>query len=119
MPKGFLRPQALKWFCQEIETLITKHNCNKICIKKCEPIAQKGNTYETRVEHETTTFIAAGNHGIKAVTKKVNATIAKDLGQKGRAKYLKTTLDTSVIPDFDNRAVNERDAILAAWSELP
>ncbi|MEL6949082.1 MAG: hypothetical protein AAGM16_02990 [Pseudomonadota bacterium] len=117
MPKGLHRPQSLSWFCQEIDLLISQNKCTQICIKKTEPMASKGNSYEARVEHETTAYIAAANHGIKAVYKKVNATIAKDLGLKGKGKYLKT-FDTSMISDFEKRTSKEQDAIIVAWSNL-
>lgn len=117
MPKGLHRPQTLSWFCQEIELLVSQNNCSQICMKKTEAMARKGNHYEMRVEHETTAFVAAANHGIKAVYKKVNATIAKDLGLKGKGKYLKT-FDTTAIPDFEERTANEKDAIMVAWSNL-
>ena len=118
MPKGLHRPQTLSWFCQEIELLISQNGFTKICIKNTEAMARKGNTYEMRVDHEAAAFIAAANHGIKSVFKKVNATIAKDMGLKGKGKYLKT-FDTSPIADFDQRTGKEQDAIMAAWSELP
>jgi len=52
------------------------------------------------------------------IFKKVKSTIAKDLGLKGRGHYLRTELDTSVIPGFAGKPDKEKEAILAAWSEL-
>jgi hypothetical protein len=62
-------------------------------------------------------MLAGGARGMRAVFKKVKSTIAKDLGQKGRSKYL-ANLDTSWAPTFDGFSDKEKEAIQAAWSEL-
>lgn len=117
-PKGFSRAQTLKWLVHEIESIFERHKeISIIVLKRFEGMA-KGNSYEERVEGEATAFIAAANTGIKAVYKKKGATIAKDLGLKGKAKLLKAELDTSVIPEFENYSEKVRDAVLAGWSEL-
>jgi hypothetical protein len=46
----------------------------------------------------------------------MSSTISKDLGLKGKGKYLKTKLDTSPIKDFENYAQKVQEAILVAWS---
>ena len=47
-------------------------------------------------------IVAGANAGLRRIQRKVSATIAKDLGLKGRARYLRTKLDTSQIPEFAN-----------------
>jgi hypothetical protein len=49
------------------------------------------------------------------VYRKTKPTIAKDLGLKGKGKYL-DTLDCSVFPDYDNEKEKIKEAILVAWS---
>jgi hypothetical protein len=116
-PKGFSKPESLKWLLQEIEDLITKYKVEKIVMNKFEGKI-RGNTYEDRVEHEAVVYLAASNKGIASVFKKVKGSIAKDLGLKGRAGYLNTSLNTSLIKDFDKHSDKSRDSILAGWSKL-
>jgi hypothetical protein len=116
-PKGYSKPQSLKWFLQEIEAKVAKHDIGRMVVKRSER-GTWGNAYEDRVEHEAMVSLAGANLGRKAVFKKVKSTIAKNLGLKGRGHYLKTTLDTSVIQGYDERSDKEKEAILAAWSEL-
>ena len=116
-PKGFSKAHSVRWFYQEIETLITNYMIKRISIKASEAItAQK--SLEDRIEHEAMIFLAAANHNIREVSKKRKNTIAKDLGVKGKASYL-AKLDTTPIPDFDKYNDKLKDAILTAWSELP
>jgi hypothetical protein len=116
-PKGFTKPQSLKWFYQEIEGLLARHEIQKIVIKSFEG-RFRGNLYEDRVEHEAMVSLAAANRAIRGVFKKVKSTIAKDLGLKGRPRYL-STMDTSMLPEFKSYPTTTKDAVLAAWSELP
>jgi len=116
-PRSYAKPRSLWWFFQEIEQIITKHNIKKIIVKGFEG-PTRGKTYEERVEYESAVFIAAAKNGISAVFRKVKSTIAKDLGLKGRAHYLQTKLNTSVITGYVEKPEKEKDAILAAWSEL-
>ncbi|MCX2982712.1 hypothetical protein EYC98_17760 [Halieaceae bacterium IMCC14734] len=117
-PKGFHRSQTLKWLVQEIDGIFARHEgISIVTIKRFEG-RSKGNTFEERVENEATAYIAAANVGLKAVYKKMGSTLAKDLGLKGKAKLLKTELDTSMIPNFSDYGDKEKDAILSAWSEL-
>ena len=116
-PCNFAQPRSLLWFVQEIEQLLSRHNINKIVIKGFEGRA-RGKSYQERVEYESAIFIAAAKNGLNAVFRKVKSTIAKDLGLKGRAHYLQTSLDTSVIAGYAAKPEKEKDAILAAWSEL-
>jgi hypothetical protein len=117
-PKGFTKPQSLKWLAQEIDGFLKTHQIEKIVMNRFEGRGLRKLAYEDRVEHEAAVYIAAANSGMKAVFKKVKSTIAKDLGLKGRARYLAAGLDTSLIPDFQTYSDKVRDATLAAWSEL-
>ena len=116
-PPNYCKARSLQWLFREVSDLITKHNVKKIVMKRFEG-KSRGNTYEDRVEHEAVVYLAAAEKGITGVFKKVNRTIAKDLGLKGMARYLQTSLDTSMIPKFKARSEKEQDAIRAAWSEL-
>ena len=117
-PKGFSKPQSLKWLLQEIDGLIIKYQIEKIVMNKSEARV-RGNPYEDRVEHEAMVYLAASNHqSIKSIVKKVKSSIAKDLGLKGKARYLDTSLNKSLIKDFANYSDKSQDAILAGWSKL-
>ena len=116
-PKGFSNPESLKWLLQEIESLITRYSVEKIVMNRFAG-RSRGSIYEDRVEHEAMVYLAASNQGITSVSKKVKSSIAKDLGLKGRAHYLDTSLNTSLIKDFDNYSDKSKDAIRAGWSEL-
>lgn len=115
-PSGYSRPQSLKWFSHEIEDLIRKNPGIKvICVKGAEPLARKAGAFVCRVENEAIVFLVAANHGIKAIFRKTKPTIAKDLGVKGKSRYLET-LDYSVFSEYDKEKVKTQEAILAAWS---
>jgi len=116
-PRGFNTQQNLVWFLREIEALLDKFDIEMIVTKEFEG-RKRDKSFVARVEHEAMVYMAAANHGITAVFKKRKCTIAKDLGLKGRARYLSTKLDTSPIPDFNSYSDKTQDAILAAWSEL-
>lgn len=116
-PEGFSKSESLKWLLREIESLITKYKVKKIVMNKFQGRI-RGNTYEDRIEHEAMVYLAASNQGIIHVFKKVKSSIAKDLGLKGKARYLNTSLNTSLIKDFDNYSGKSQDAILGGWSKL-
>jgi len=116
-PVGFPKTSSVKWFLQEIETLLASHGIDKIAIKAFEG-RTRGSLFVDRIDHEAMVFLAASHRGSRAVFRKVKSTIAKDLGLKGRAHYLRTALDTSVIHAFDDYPEKTQEAILAAWSEL-
>ncbi|HLN32629.1 MAG TPA: hypothetical protein VK395_33175 [Gemmataceae bacterium] len=115
-PKGYAKPQSLRWLLLEIDGLITKHQIKSIVIKSSEGMT-RGKAFADRVQHEAAVQIAGATRGLKAVFEKVKSTMAKDLGQKGRAHYL-AQLDTSNFPDYDSHSEKEQEAILAAWSGL-
>lgn len=117
-PKGYTRPNVLRWLYQEFDDYFSKHNgISHLVVKGAEPMAQKGGAYGDRVESEAILLLAAANNGLTAC-RKVKPTIAKDLGVAGRAKALEEDLDTSVIAAFNNYSTKEQEAVLAAWSEL-
>ena len=115
-PKGYPRPQLFKWIVQEVNDLMKKHQIDGVVVKSYEG-RKKGNDYELRVEAEGAVAIAAADNGVRAFWKKRKNSIAKDLGQKGRAKYLEL-LDTSSIPGFSEMSEKKRDAVVSAWSAL-
>lgn len=115
-PKGYSRSQSLKWFLQELEEIYKKDpNIRLIGIKGAEPMASRGKSFVARVENEAMVFFFAGKYAINPVYRKTKPTIAKDLGLKGKGKYL-DTLDCSVFPDYDNEKEKIKEAILVAWS---
>jgi len=116
-PINYTKPESLLWFVQEIEQLISKHKVEKIVLKAFEG-RTRGKTYEERVAYETAVYIAAAKNGLNSVFKKIKSTMAKDLGLKGRGHYLQTSLDVSIVPNYDDKSEKEQEAILAAWSEL-
>lgn len=118
-PEGYSRPHELKWFLQELELIFCKHEIKVVSIKVSEGMAVRDNSFVARVENETMVQLVAANKGIKAVHKKMKSRIAKDFGLKGRAKYLITGVDYSVIPYFHSFSTKLQEAILAAWSSLP
>ena len=118
-PKNYLKHQSLKWFLQEIEDILKNNITLKvISIKGTEPLAQKGKSFISRTEYEAIIYLAAANNGIKHIFKKVKSTIAKDLGLKGKVKYLSTKLDYSVFPNFESENDKMQEAILVAWSSM-
>jgi hypothetical protein len=117
-PKGYTRPNLLRWLYQEIDDYFSKHKgISHRVVKGAEPMAQKGGSYTERVECEAMLFLAAANSGLTA-SRKVKPTIAKDLGLAGRAKALDEDLDTSPITAFQSYSTKEQEAVLAAWSNL-
>ena len=116
-PKGYSKAQSLMWLLREIETIIGQNSIGAIVIKRDEG-KFRNRAYEDRVEHEGVVWLAGAKCGLKNVTKKVGRSIAKNIGLKGKAKYLKTQLDTSVIPEYSGLSEKSKEAVLAAWSEL-
>jgi hypothetical protein len=116
-PKNYARQRSLQWFTQEVEELIKKYSVQSIVIKRSEG-RTKGRSFEERVEYEAAVYLAAARCCVTAISKKVKSTIAKDLGLKGRAHYLQTGLDTSLIPGYSQYTEKEQEAIICAWSDL-
>lgn len=115
-PSGYNHCDLLKWFYHEIGELISKHEINAIGVKGTEPMGMKGKSYGERMELEAMIFLQASICGIKYAIRKVNATIAKDLGMKGKGKYLATGFDYSAIPNFSEMSVQLQEAIQVALS---
>ncbi len=116
-PKGFAKAPRLKWMCHEMTDLCRKYNVDAVCMKGSEGLAARGSAFVERTEMEAIVFYAANELGIKPVFKKVKSTIAKDLGQKGKAKYL-LTMDTSAFPELAGMDGTTQEAALAAWSAM-
>jgi type IV pilus biogenesis protein CpaD/CtpE len=116
-PTGISKPASLKWMVDEIRDRIEKSGVKKVVLKGPEPAATKSPSLVERVEYEAAAFIACAEMGLKAVSKKVKSTIAKDLGMKGRGKYLQT-FEASALAGFDALPEKGKEAALAAWSEL-
>ena len=116
-PKGFAKPQKLRWMAQEMHDLCKRHNITCIAMKGTEGLASRGSSFVERIEIEAAVFMSGAELGIKPVVKKVKSTIAKDLGQKGKAKYLER-IDTSIILNFSDYNEHEKEAVFVAWSEM-
>ena len=117
-PHTYSRARQMGWFKQEIEDRRKHHSISALAIKGAEGIASRGKAFVERIENEAAAILAAVARGIGKVPRKTKSTIAKDLGLKGRAGYLATALDTSVIAGFNDLPVKEQEAVLVAWSEL-
>jgi Holliday junction resolvasome RuvABC endonuclease subunit len=117
-PKNFERQDELKWFYQELDDLFKKYQINSIGIKGAEVPGQNGNSFICRVENEAMIFLCASNNGITKISRKVKATIAKNLCSKGRAKYLQTELNLYDIENYTKSSDKINEAILVAWSNL-
>jgi hypothetical protein len=117
IPSGFKQPEALDWVYQETELLVRRHNVEMVVMNKFQG-RRRDQAYADRVSIEAAVTLAAHRNGQLPVFKKVKSTIAKDMGFKGRARYLRSDLDTSPIDGYDGLDEKSKDAILAAWSEL-
>ena len=80
VPRGYAKPQALRWMAQEVEDLCKRHSFNAICMKGTEGLAARGAAFVSRVELEAIVCLVGYNMGINPVDKKVKSTLAKDLG---------------------------------------
>ena len=116
-PKGYSRSENLKLFYQEIKQILKRLEIDTITMKGAEALATRDKSYVARVENEAMVFLVAADHGVENVSRKIKATIAKDLGLKGKAKYI-AQLDTSVFPTYAEESTKMQEAILAAWSSL-
>lgn len=117
-PKGYTEAETQKWLSQEIEGIIKKHNVYGIGIKGVEPMAMKGRSYGERMEKEGIFFLQAALCGVKYIKRKVKSTIAKDLGMKGKGKYLETKADFTKIVGYEKANKNTQESIQVALSML-
>lgn len=115
-PKNQSRMAASYWFYQELNGLLDKHRCTGIVIRGSE-VRQKDIALVERVEHEAMAYPVAGQRGIKLVVRKIRSTLAKDLGQIGKATYL-SRVDCSAIEGYYAMPPKVQEAALCAWSEL-
>jgi hypothetical protein len=116
-PVKVKKPASLKWMVDEIHDRLRKIHIDVVVIKAPEPSARRTSVLTERIEYEAAVLIACADVGIKAVFKKVKSTIAKDLGLKGKGRYLET-FDTGALKNFSELPEKTREAALAAWSEL-
>ena len=117
-PKGYKEFSLLYWFYQEIAGLISTHTPDILVVKATEPMVKRSNSLENRIRIEGIALMAAAKAGCSLACRKVKTTIAKDLGLKGKGKYLQTHLDTSLISEFASYREKNQESILAGWSCL-
>ncbi len=117
-PKGYDEPALFHWFHQEIMGLIGKHHPAGVAVKAAESMVKRSGSLETRIRVEGIALMSAAEAGCDTARRKIKSTIAKDLGMKGKGKYLETKLDTSPIADFDSYNAKKQEAILVGWSCL-
>jgi len=117
-PKGYAECALFHWFHQEIMGLINNHNPDSLAVKAAEPMVKRSRALETRLRVEGIALMSAAEAGCAAAFRKVKSTMAKDLGMKGKARYLDTKLDTGPIADFDSYSSKQQEAILVGWSCL-
>lgn len=115
-PKGYNEPEVLKWLYQEMCAVFSKYKCDAVGIKNPEATVPRSKSLESRIQNGAIVSLAAAESGCFEVCRKVKSTIAKDLGLKGKGKYLETKLDTTLIPDFDRFSSKIQEAILVGWS---
>jgi hypothetical protein len=117
-PKGYEEHSLLHWFYQEIAGKLSDHNPAFLAVKAAEPSVRRSNSLELRIRIEGVALMAAGEKGCEHACRKVKSTISKDLGMKGRAKYLETEFDPSALAEFGSLSAKEKEAVLAGWSCL-
>jgi Holliday junction resolvasome RuvABC endonuclease subunit len=117
-PKGYEEHSLLHWFYQEISGVLSTSSPDGIAVKAAETMVKRSTSLELRIRIEGIALMAAAQAGCSVAPRKVKSTIAKDLGMKGKAKYLETQFDSSAIAGFDDYKEKEQEAILVAWSSL-
>lgn len=117
-PKGYEEHSLLYWFYQEIAGILNTHNPEGLAVKGAETMVKRSASLELRIRVEGIALMAASEAGCAVACRKVKSTIAKDLGMKGKGKYLETKFDTTAIPDFDSYSAKHQEAILVGWSCL-
>ena len=117
-PKGFSKAEALNWFNLEVSDFLKSTKIETIAIRSPENNARRSSSLDTRLQFEGILYLLSAQLGIENVESKIKSTIAKDLGLKGKGKYLDTKLDTSCVDNFDDYSTKEQEAIMVAWSCL-
>lgn len=117
-PKGYDEHEIFRWFHQEIADLLNSHRPDGLAVKAAESMVKRSAALEARLRVEGIALMSAAESGCQIAQRKVRSTIAKDLGLKGKSRYLETKLDTSPILDFDSYNSKIQEAILVGWSCL-
>lgn len=115
-PLEFSEAESLLWFYRELHEIFENDKIVSVGIKRTEGNVKRSKHLELRIQYEAIVSLVAAEIGITKIYRKVKSTIAKDLGLKGKAKYLDTRLDTSPIDNFDSFLDKEKEAFLTAWS---
>jgi len=116
LPEGYNEAESLKWLRQEMQNIFGSHRFDQVGIKKAETNARRTNALDARIRNEAIVSLVAAESGCLRVAWKVKSTIAKDLGLKGKGKYLESRLDTSPIIGFDAYPREIKEAVLVGWS---
>jgi len=117
-PKGYEEHSLFHWFHQEIIGLLGRYSPDTLAVKAAETMVKRSGSLETRIRIEGIALMSAAEVGCTSAHRKVKSTIAKDLGMKGKGKYLETKLDTSPIINFDSYNTKQQESILVGWSCL-
>ena len=115
-PKNYSEAEILNWFYQEMEALFSNKAFDAVGIKRAETTVKRSNSLETRIQCGAIAILAASQAGCQTISRKVNSTISKDLGMKGKGSYLKTKFDTTPLSNFNDYSAKIQEAILVAWS---
>jgi hypothetical protein len=115
-PSGYTRSELLKWFYHEIDEILKRHQIVAIGVKGTEPMAMKGSAYGERMELEAMIFFKAAEAGINTIKRKVNVTIARDLGLNGRNQI--ATYDYSNIKDYATLSQSLQEAVQVGLTML-
>ncbi len=115
-PANFSAAEALRWFHHEMQEVFNGWNVEAVGIKKPETTVKRSNSLEMRIQNEAIVTLTAAEKGCMVVSRKVKSTMAKDLGLKGKGKYLETKLDTTAFEGFEQFPPKKKEAILVAWS---
>ena len=116
-PRTFKACETAKWIKHELDEIFGRLSPTYIVIKAFEG-RSKGAAYEERVRLEGIAHLCASALGFKDIARKRKPTIAKDLGLKGRARYLRSILTPLRSAEFEDLDPLSKEAILAAWSDL-
>lgn len=117
VPEGYADTESSRWLYQELLEVFNAHQPNVAAVKRPELSVKRSNALELRIGFEHIAMLAAAECGCTMAFRKVKSTIAKDLGLKGKGKYLKA-LDTSKVDGYDQLPPMTQEAVLVAWSCL-
>lgn len=117
-PKSIKENELFYWFYQEIKEILQRSNADVLAIKAAETTVKRSNALELRMRIEGVALMVSAELGFSEAYRKIKSTIAKDLGLKGKGKYLETQLDTSSVENFNGYTQKKQEAILVGWSCL-